>query len=174
MDDATLRLWEIAGNWLSGIGSLGAAVVALYLGLRTEAVKLAVRAGLRIVMREGSDAKPEYLSIGVVNLSQRDVIVKNVGWRMGLIRKRYWVRLLHLNALSSKLPAALAPGEEATWLNNMARELNGRWSGLSAWTLKVEISTTVGKTIVSRIESGLRKKLVEARRTLAANPKPNA
>ncbi|GEO13522.1 hypothetical protein [Microvirga aerophila] len=98
--------------------------------------------------------------------------ITNVGWRFGLFPKRYAIQMLHGIRLSHVAPLELATGQQATflvplgtttWLKDMAGELNGTFPRLSAWMMKVQIFTNVGKTVSRRLEAGLRKKLVEAR-----------
>jgi hypothetical protein len=171
MDEATLRLLEIAGTWVSGIGALLAVGVSLHLARRQTAVELAVEAGHRVIIAPGEPEMPEYISVLVVNLGQQPVTITNVGWRFGLFRKRYAIQMLHGIPLSRVPPVELTTGQQATflvpldntnWLKDMARRLDGPFPGLSAWMMRVQIFTSVGKTITRRLESGLRKKLVEA------------
>ena len=84
MDEATLRLLEVAGSWVSGIGALLAVWVSLHLARRQTAVKLAVAAGHRVIVTPGEPEMPEYVSVRVVNLGQQPVTITNVGWRMGI------------------------------------------------------------------------------------------
>ena len=53
MDETTSRLLEVAGSWVSGIGALLAVFVSL-LARQQTAVKLAVKAGDRIVVSPAS------------------------------------------------------------------------------------------------------------------------
>jgi hypothetical protein len=172
MDEATLRLLEIAGTWVSGIGALLAVGVSLHLAKQQTAVTLAVRAGLRVIVTPGEPEMPEYISVHVVNLGQQPVTITNVGWRMGIFRKRYAVQMLHGIRLSQVPPIELSTGKQANflvpldttdWMKNMASELDGTFPGLSAWMMKVQISTSVGKIISRRLEADLRKRLVRAR-----------
>ncbi|WP_114185635.1 hypothetical protein [Microvirga aerophila] len=70
MDEPTLCLLEVAGTWVSGIGALLAVGVSLHLARQQTAVKLAVRAGPRVIVRPGEPEMPEYISVHVVNLGQ--------------------------------------------------------------------------------------------------------
>lgn len=177
MDEATLRYLEVAGAWVSGIGTLLAVWVSLYLARRQTAVRLGVSAGHRYIITQGSRAKPEYLSIKVVNLGQQPVTITSVGWQFGVFRKSYGFQLLNATPLSHMVPIELTTGKEANflvplneetkWLQSQAARLDRTFPSLSAWAMKVQISTSVGKIVSQRLEKGLRKKLVEARATIA-------
>jgi hypothetical protein len=60
---------------------------------------------------------------------------------------------------------------ETKWLPNMAADINSRLPWLTAWSLKVQIFTTVGKTVSRRIEPGLRRKLLEENKRQSKEPK---
>jgi hypothetical protein len=181
IDEAMLRLLEVAGSWVSGIGALLAVGVSLHLARQQTAVKLAVTAGHRVIVTPGEPEMPNYVSVHVVNLGQQPVTITNVGWRMGIFRKRYAVQLLHGIRLSHVPPVVLTTGQQAgflvplegtDWLENMASELNGAFPRLSAWMMRVQISTSVGKIVTRRLESDLRKLLVKRR--AEASRRPNA
>lgn len=171
MDEATLRLLEVAGSWVSGIGALLAVGVSLYLAKQQTKVKLAVSAGHRLVLTRGEPETPEYVSIRVVNLGQQPVTVTNVGWRFGLFRKKYAMQFLHGSPLTEAPPVELTTGKQASflipldggWIEKIAVELDDTFPRVSAWLMKVQISTSVGKIVSRRLEPGLRKKLAEAR-----------
>jgi hypothetical protein len=172
MDEATLRLLEVAGSWVSGIGALLAVWVSLHLARRQTAVKLAVTAGHRVIVTPGEPEMPEYVSVYVVNLGQQPVTVTHVGWRMGIFRKRYAMQMLHGIRLSHVPPVVLTTGQQAgflvplegtDWLKDMASELDGTFPWLSAWMMRVQISTSVGKIVTRPLEASLRKILIEAR-----------
>jgi len=54
----TIIDWGSVADWFSGIGSLAAAVVALYIALYSQRVKLRAWCGHRIILTEGS-AEPQ-------------------------------------------------------------------------------------------------------------------
>jgi hypothetical protein len=124
---------------------------------------------------------PEYVSVHVVNLGQQPATITHVGWRMGIFRKRYAVQMLHGIRLSQVPPVVLTTGQQAgfivplegtDWLEDMASELNGTFPRLSAWMIRVQISTSVGKIITRPLEANLRKLLVKRRSE--ASRRPNA
>ncbi|MEE1611120.1 hypothetical protein [Microvirga sp. CF3016] len=171
MNEATLRLLEVAGSWLSGVGTLLAVVVSLHLARQQTAIKLAVRAGLRIVVTPGEKETPEFVAVRVVNLGQQPVIITSVGWRWGIFRKQYAFQTLHQIGLGQVPPIQLTTGQEANffvpldrgWMKRMAGELDPNFPKLAAWMMRVQVSTSVGKIITRPLEPGLRKKLAETR-----------
>jgi hypothetical protein len=174
--EPTLRLLEVAGSWVSGVGALLAVWVSLSLARRQTAVRLSVRAGLRLIVTPGECHKPEYVSIEVVNVGQAPVVITNVGWRWGNWKKRYAVQLLDGIAPSQVPPVTLTTGQQAlflvpvkesNWIANMANGLGpSRWPWLTAWSLKVWISTSLGNTVTETLEKDLRQELVAAIRRL--------
>ncbi len=177
MDEATLRLLEVARTWISDIGALLAVAVSLHLARQQTAIKLAVQAGHRILLTPGEQETPEFVLVRVVNLGQQPVVITNFGWRWGIIRKKYAVQSLHQLGLGHVPPIQLTTGQEAGfyvplsggWMTRMAGELNSKFPRLAAWMVRVQISTSVGKTITRPVESGLRKKLVEALAGISQN-----
>ena len=76
MTEWTMDLLTVLGAWISGIGSLAAAGVALWLGCR-KGIKLEVTT-------EFTDR----LYISITNLSDRPVIITRIDWRVG--RGKQW------------------------------------------------------------------------------------
>jgi hypothetical protein len=95
MDETTYRLLEVAGSWLAGIGSLLAVVVALYLARAESTIRLKIDAGHRLIITPGVEENAEAISISVANTGARPVVITNVLWKMGIVRRRlrcssYW------------------------------------------------------------------------------------
>jgi hypothetical protein len=172
LSEPTLRLLEVAGQWVSGVGALAAVLVSLYLARRQEAVRLRVSAGVRLSVERGSEETPEYVVIRVVNLGYRPVTVSAIGWRVGLFHKHLFYQILDGEPPSPRVPIEMAVGQEANfmilldrWLeaSDMAKEFGGPLAPLRAWTTKVQVVTAVGETVSKRIEKNLRKKLLGAK-----------
>lgn len=77
--------WGSIADWVSGIGSLAAATVALYVALSSQRVKLRGYCGLRLIIG-GQEPKFEVFSVSVTNISQRPTVITNVGFTFGLFR----------------------------------------------------------------------------------------
>lgn len=107
-------------NWLSAIGTLAAVWVALYLANRAARPNIQLSVGHRIVLEAGTkELIPEYVMFKVVNAGDRPVRITQIGWKVGLFRKRYAVQMYETLA-SSKLPVDLSHGQEASWMIPLA------------------------------------------------------
>jgi len=107
-------------NWLSAIGTLAAVWVALYLANRATRPNVQLTVGHRIVLEPGAkDLIPEYVMFKVVNGGDRPVRITQIGWKVGLFRKRYAVQMCE-TITSSKLPVDLSHGQEASWMVPLA------------------------------------------------------
>ena len=172
MELETWRFINTFAPWLSAIGTISAVVVSLYLAQSEKPVRLEVRAGHRIIIDPGrKDEPPEFLYIGAINTGHRVVTITNVGWKLGLFKKRHGMQIVQKDLYSSGVPVQIDDGEEAKWLIPLGRRDNWierfsreflqprpRWN---LFWLRLQIHTSVGKTFGARIESGLRKKLLE-------------
>jgi hypothetical protein len=173
LSESTLKILEVAGTWVSGIGTLLAVVVSLHLARRQTAVKLDLRAGHRLVVTLGEKQIPEYISIQIVNVGQQPTTITSVGWTIGFFRKSHFVQRVDGDPMSDQIPKELATGKQAkffvpldqepNWIERFAANLDARFPAISVRTLRIWVSTTVGKTVFSKPERSLQKMLVEAR-----------
>ena len=74
-------------NLLSAIGTMTAAIVALYLARSAEKVKLRIQAKQSIVVAGGSTS--EALSVDITNIGNRAAIINNVAFSIGRRNKAY-------------------------------------------------------------------------------------
>ena len=172
MDRESWQFINTFAPWLSALGTLGAVVVSLWLAHRRMSIRLKVSAGHRITVGQGIKPYPEHLLISVVNDSVRKARLAGIGWKIGWIKKRYAVQNTDINLYSIRIPVDLDESEEAKffiplkgeadWLNNFARDLLGQWPRLNCRSIKIQAWTSVGKTFESRIEAGLRQRILEA------------
>lgn len=159
--------------WLSAIGTIAAVFVALYLARRDKTIRLKVSAGHRLIITPGrSGPDPEYIAIKIVNIGHRDAQVTGIGWKTGLFEKRYFKQLINSNEFSSILPIRLHDGEKANyyislnketnWLENFSEKMiSPPFQRLQVHFIKLQVFTSVGKTIETTIETNLKKKLIE-------------
>jgi hypothetical protein len=175
MDETTYRLLEIAGSWLAGIGSLLAVVVALHLARIEKAVRLAITAGHRLIITPGVGQDAEVVEISVANVGSRPVVITNVQWKMGVVKRQYAVQVITGWDLDSlRIHGELKPGhrgafyivldpnDPTNWIRRFAKNAPRRFGWLWARRLRIGISTAVGKTIWAPIERNLQEKLSEA------------
>jgi hypothetical protein len=161
--------WGSVADWVSGIGSLSAALVALYVANASTRVRLKGYCGHRLIVGAGSPTI-EIVSISVTNLSQRSTTITNIGLTMGLpLRKRSGIITLMQSHISHGIPKTLADGERANWSieldtsQSWMKELVQKFEmdRLSVYTLRFHVYTSNGGTTTLRPEKELRKMLLE-------------
>ena len=175
MEENTYKYLSIIGNWLAGIGTLCAALVALWLARRSEKIDLMVNVDERLMVGEGYTEHPRYLCIKIVNRGQRNMIINSIGWRVGKKNKKYCLQLLDNSPYSSKLPIELPYGYEATylvsffrkaeWLKNFSNDFIGNDIERKIKSLYLQVFTSVGKTIEIKVSENLKEALIEANET---------
>jgi hypothetical protein len=173
-DEATYRLLEVIGTWLSGIGSLFAVAVALYLARVRSAVKLKITAGHRLIITPGTKAYSEVINIRVVNLGERAVLITGIELVTGILKRKYFAQMTSSPMNNLRIPGTLEPGhqgsfyieldlkDQSNWIRRIAKEMPPKFRSLWVRRMKVGISTAVGRTVWKRIEKGLQEKLLEA------------
>ncbi len=177
MDERTLKIINVIGTWLVGIGTVGAVITSLYLARRDSRVNLKVSAGHRIIVGAGINIKdpPDYCSIYIVNQGFRKATITNIGWRVGFFRKQYAIQQIDGNAYSSPLPVELSDGQEAKylipfknpsgqhhWIDEFPKGFLDKWPNFRVRTLRLQVFTSVGKTFEAKLEKGLIEKIVES------------
>lgn len=110
--------WMLGAQLFAAAGTVGAVFAALWLAHRQNRARLRVSAGLVHLVGMGDAVRrtPLYVRIGITNIGQRDVVVTNLGWRFGRVRKRNFVQLPGAPPYSRQLPCRLAPGDSADFL----------------------------------------------------------
>lgn len=155
------------------MGTISAVIVSLYLARRDKSVRLEVSAGYRLIVTPGvKGPHPDYLLIKVVNIGHREAQVTGIGWKVGFFRRQYAVQITITDVMSSPIPVRLKDGEEANffipldeqtnWLKNFVRDFLKRSPRIRSRFVKVQVSTSIGKTFSQRIEEDLRKLIVKA------------
>lgn len=161
--------WELINsfaNWVAAFGTVAAVVVSLHLANRVARARAKVSVGIRIIVETGSKAPtPEFVVFRVVNSGERPIRITQIGWKVGLWKKRYAVQLFEA-ALSSRLPTDLAHGQEAQWFVPMAAPeepwLQYFAKGMlmpnyrvSCHTLRAQMFSSVGHVFEAKPESNL-------------------
>lgn len=184
MEIETWKFINTFAPWLSAAGTFAAVTVSLYLARADRPLKLEATAGHRIIIEHGNGSEekyPEFLYIQVINTGHRVATITNVGWKVGLFKKRHAIQTVQKDMYSSGIPVKIDDGEEAKWLlsldvkDNWIERFSGdllrphpRWN--LCW-LRLQIHTSVGKTFSAKIEKGLREKLLEeCKRQQSASP----
>lgn len=158
--------WGSVADWVSGIGSLAAAISAVYLARSAQKIKLQGHFGHRLILGTGRPTR-EVISIGVTNIGNRTTTVRNIGIRSGLFKKRYGIIMVGQSDISESIPKTIADGEQGNW--SIPLQGNPNWiadlcekfvtTKLDVLTLRVQIHTTNGGTTNIKAEKGLRERL---------------
>lgn len=121
-DADCLRIWEIAGTWVAGLGSVAAVIVALRLATWDQKVHLRVTANIGLMLGSpGADPHQRYIWVSVTNIGRRTATLNNICLRCGLpwsrspfLPARHAV-LLFDPSLSTPTPVTLRDGESASY-----------------------------------------------------------
>ena len=155
--------WGSVADWVSGLGSLSAAIVALYLAKWSQSIRLRGYCGLRIAIG-GGGPREELVLISVTNIGTRATVVNNLGMRVGLFRKRFAIIPIQKSSYSVGIPYQVADGQQAQWTmpldekRTWLRELCSGFviSPLDVRTLQLQIYTSHGEIFNIRPERALR------------------
>jgi len=186
MDEPTLfgiskSYWDMLNgfaNWFAAASSFLAAGMALYIANRSAKPSAKLSVGHRIIFGQGgAKPYPEFAVFRIVNTGDRPIRIIQLGWKVGLIRKRYAIQM-HEAMQSSPLPIELSHGQEASWsiplsarqepwLEYFAKNLLTPNYRIGLWTLRAQAFTSVGFVFESKPEEGLLKRLKGASQKLA-------
>lgn len=156
--------WGSIADWVSGVGSLSAVVTALYLSIAAQRVKLHGLCGHRVVVERGQENK-DLISIFVTNSGSRSTVIKSIGLRFGLFRKRYGILNLQRDEYMDSMPRPLEDGEQAHW--GIPLDKDRKWiedicfkdfvkTWLDVESMVLQVHTTNGGIHSFRPEKGLR------------------
>jgi len=182
MDRTTWQFINSFSSWLSAIGTVAAVIVALYLARRDKRIRLQVSAGIRLIVTQGIKGKhPDFLTIRVTNIGHREAQLTNIGWKVGFFRKKHAVQTTMRDGISSDLPVRLKDGEEASyyipldnrninWMEDFVKDFMSKYPTIISRSIKIIADTSVGTKFESRIEKGLRDRLVKvAKKSFSSN-----
>lgn len=156
--------WGSVADWVSGIGSFSAAVVALYVALLSQRVRLNGWCGLRIIVG-GGQPQLDVFSVSVTNISQRSTVVTHIGFACRFFRwRRHGLINFMQDDISHGIPKAIADGETGNWNvrmgenNEWAKDLADKFifSRFDVESMRFIIYTTNGGKTVFRPEKNIR------------------
>lgn len=105
--------WGSVADWVSGIGSLSAALAALYVAQLSHRIELDGYCGLRLLVGSGGPQQ-ELFSINVTNKSPRPTKIINIGFTCGIWRwKKHGLITFMRDHVSEGIPKSLSDGEQA-------------------------------------------------------------
>ena len=168
--------WEFINSfapWFSAFGTLAAVILAIYLARRDKNIRLEISAGHRLMLSLGNpDYRPEYLYINIVNIGHRETQIVNIGWKIGFFKKEHSIQtLIRDDQISSPMPVRLKDGEEAKyfiplndqtkWIENIIQKSLQPNPKRRINFMKLQVFTSVGKTFNTRIEKGLKERILK-------------
>jgi hypothetical protein len=155
---AQWELWGFLANWFGAIGSISAALAALYIAHRGTLPRA------RVSVQAGSDFTEEYVTFKVANIGDRNFSVVQIGWKTGWL---FWRRTYFERSLSGpNLPFNLAHGEtgqwklatrkpeQRAWYQAFASDLGERYVW-ALYTLRAQIFTSNGRVFSVKPEVGI-------------------
>ena len=150
--EEVMQVLHVLGAWIAGIGSLAAAIVALWLAHRSEKVKLNSFVDVGF-MPGGYSPTKELLWISTTNTGDRPVTISSIGWRIGSGKSAKFAMQLRFHRDSDQCPKKIDHGETANfitslsdWLKYFADNFVEDASDKEIKTLRVQIHTSVGQT----------------------------
>jgi len=165
MDSLSLTIidWGSLAAWVSGIGSLAAAVVALYVARFSQRIRLRGYCGRRLIVGRGQP-QIDVLAVSVTNISPRPTEVIDIVFTCGIWRWKRHVLVKFMQDMGHDIPQPLSDGETGYWYvpmgesNKFARGLiDGlKITRFSVATLRVQILTSNGGTTVLRPDKSFR------------------
>jgi hypothetical protein len=151
----TIIDWGSVADWVSGLGSLAAAVVALYVARFSQRVKLRGYCGRRIIITEGgAEPNVDVFAISATNTSVRPTTVTNIVFVSGIWRWKQHLFVKFSRDIGNVLPTPLSDGQPGEWYvpmgesNKFARNIvdKVKMTRFSAATFRVQILTSNGGT----------------------------
>ena len=166
--DQKIQLLGVLGAWVAGLGSLSAAIIALWLAKQSGKVNLKTYVGLR--MSFGGRVSQENLVFSVINLGERTVNIVSVGWKFGKNSDMKLAIQPPTRSSQDQFPKKIEYGETGlfmvnflespTWLNSFANEFT---SEKQIESLRARINTSVGYVQSVKPEKPLLDRLKKAR-----------
>lgn len=162
--------WGSVADWVSGLGSLSAGIIALYLARASQRIRLKGYCGLRIIVGLGTTHQ-EVVSFAVTNIGTRSTVINNISMCVGRFRKkRFAIITMVRDQYSVGIPYPLADGQNAHWgipLDQSRTWIKDLCDGFiqtpgDVKTLQFRVHTSHGDDLVLRPEEPLRKAILEA------------
>lgn len=152
--------WGSVADWVSGLGSMSAGGIALYLARASERIRLRGFCGIRTMVGGGFEPVDMFF-LSVTNVGMRSTVINNVSMRVGRFRKkRHAIITVVKDQSSVGVPYTVADGQDAYWGIPLGE--NNRWirdicdgfilSPSDARTLRFRIHTNHGEVLTLKPE----------------------
>lgn len=163
MDNEQVQFWSMIGGWVSGLGSLAAVLVALYLARREGRLRLIVEVDIhpKPKLSELIYTSKVELTFKITNVGLLPAEIVYVGWRYGFFRpKRLQISEFRIPRLArtSEEERVLARGQFLD-LNIFGGDFQSDWnsdlrhflkSSLNLLFLVMEVHTSVHQVVTVR------------------------
>lgn len=106
--------WGSAADWVSGLGSLSAALVALYVAKSSDRIRLRGYCGLRVIVGQGK-APQDLVFVSVTNIGTRATVINNISMRVGWFKRRHAIITVVKDQYSVGVPYTISDGQEGNW-----------------------------------------------------------
>ena len=161
--------WGTVADWVSGVGSLSAAIAALYIAYDSKKVRLNGYAGHRTIVGGGMPTV-EVLTVAATNISQRPTTITNRSFSMGLFFwRRHGIITFMQTPNSHGIPKELTDGDRGNWcaelganeewISNLVSKFNMGW--VDVQTLRIYLHTSNGGSTKLVPEKSFRKMLLK-------------
>ncbi len=161
--------WGSVADWVSGLGSLSAAIVALYIAYDSKKVRLKAYAGHRTIIGGGLPTV-EVFNVVATNISQRPTVITNISFSMGIFFWRRQGLITFMQTHNSHgIPKELTDGDRGSWCAELGQ--NEEWisdlvdkfemNWLAVQTLRIYIHTSNGGSTKVVPEKGFRKMILK-------------
>ena len=117
--DQTVQILGLAGSWIAGLGSLAAAVIALWLARRVNKVSLQSWVGIRTTFG-GGGPQQDVVNFRVTNVGERPVTISTIGWCIGKGKRRHYFIQMLSGVVGDHLPKKIEHGETATFIVSLS------------------------------------------------------
>lgn len=162
--------WGSVASWVSGVGSMSAAIAALYIAHSARRIRLRGFCGHRVIVEPGK-APVDVFSVAATNVSQRSTVISNIGCSFGVWRWKQQgiIRFMH-DQYGPGIPKSLVDGETVVWSvplgqdNKWLKDFTSKWrlTRWTVWTWRIHVYTSNGGTTTFRPDKSTRTMLLEA------------
>lgn len=174
----SINILQAIPDWLTAIGTLLAVIVALYLARRDRSIRCIAESTIYVLIDSANvNAAAEYVTITVTNIGTRVFTLRGVSWRLGIFKRQTYFLIPPPDAISSRIPAKLTDGEQASFHFPIAhfRDIDRKTLLKNApthfrriWLLftRLLVHTTTGQTFAFKVHRSIRQELLGTRRSV--------
>ncbi len=173
----TYETLSLIGIWFTGIATMSASGVALFLALRSDKIMLKLNVGLRLLIQDRRSENVVWIQ--VTNIRTRMATISAAFWRFQRSNGTYTFIVLTPANIRNSLPATLADGQSVDlilnyeWLDNVSRDIGNQ---MNREELNVALQTLI---VGVQISSGLKftekpeKEIIDRIYEVATNSNPS-